>query len=120
MVKVKVNKNSKFGTQVHLEFQVTQHIRDENLMKSFIYYLNCGTFNKNKDVCVFRVTKFVDIINKIIPLFNNNLILGVKGEDFNDFCKVAEMMKNKEHLSPEGLEKIKKIKAGMNTGRKDI
>jgi len=26
-------------------------------------------------------------------------------------------MKNKEHLTPEGLSKIRKIKAGMNQGR---
>ena len=87
-------------------------------MKSFIKYLKCGIVNKNKDVCIFRVTKLDDIINKIIPLFNNNLILGVKGEDFNDFCKVAEMMKKREHLTQEGLDKIKQIKAGMNRGRK--
>ncbi len=28
------------------------------------------------------------------------------------------MIKNKEHLTLEGIEKIKKIKSGMNTGRK--
>ena len=27
------------------------------------------------------------------------------------------MKKEKKHLTQEGLEKIKKIKAGMNTGR---
>jgi len=27
-------------------------------------------------------------------------------------------MQNKEHLTAEGLNKIRKIKAGMNTGRK--
>ena len=32
--------------------------------------------------------------------------------------KVAELMKEKKHLTGEGLEEIKKIKAGMNTGRK--
>ena len=112
------SKSNKLGFVVRLVFSIGQHKRDEALLISFIYYLNCGTVNKNKDICVFRVTKFDDIINKIIPLFNNNLILGVKAEDFNDFCKVAEMMKKKEHLTLEGLEKIKKIKAGMNRGRK--
>ena len=28
------------------------------------------------------------------------------------------MMKQKKHLTAEGLEKIKQIKAGMNSGRK--
>ena len=27
------------------------------------------------------------------------------------------MIKNKEHLTPEGVLKIKQIKSGMNTGR---
>jgi hypothetical protein len=43
----------------------------------------------------------------------------VKALDFNDFCQVAKMMKDRIHLStPEGIEQIKKIVAGMNRGRK--
>ena len=53
-------------------------------MKSFINYLNCGTVNKNRDVSVFRVTKFDDIINKIIPFFKKHPIQGVKALDFAD------------------------------------
>jgi hypothetical protein len=37
--------------------------------------------------------------------------------DYLDWCKVAELMKNKAHLTEEGLSKIRKIKAGMNKGR---
>jgi len=40
--------------------------------------------------------------------------------DFADFCKVAELMKNKAHLTQEGLEEIRQIKAGMNTRREFI
>jgi len=32
------------------------------------------------------------------------------------WCKVGELMKNKAHLTEEGLFKIQKIKAEMNTG----
>jgi hypothetical protein len=42
----------------------------------------------------------------------------VKAQDFKDFCKVADLMKEKKHLTEEGLEQIKLIKAGMNTWRK--
>lgn len=34
------------------------------------------------------------------------------------FCLVANLMKNKAHLTSEGLEEIIKIKNGMNKGRK--
>ena len=53
------------------------------------------------------------------PLFHKYSIFGVKALDFADLCKVAEMMKNKQHLTMEGLDQIKKINDGMNTGRKN-
>jgi hypothetical protein len=44
----------------------------------------------------------------------------VKAKDFvrSDFCKVAELIRQKKHLTAEGLGQIRKIKAGMNRGRK--
>ena len=42
---------------------------------------------------------------------------GVKAEDFNDWYKAAELINKKAHLTEKGLEQIRKIKAGMNTGR---
>ena len=44
-------------------------------------------------------------------------IQGVKCLDYLDWCKVAELMKYKAHLTQEGLDQIRKIKAGMNRGR---
>ena len=37
--------------------------------------------------------------------------------DFNDWCKVAELIESKSHLTEEGLEKIREIKSNMNKGR---
>lgn len=58
----------------------------------------------------YVVVKFSDVIEKIIPFFDKYPILGVKKKDFDDFKLTANIMKNKEHLTLEGLEKIKKIK----------
>jgi hypothetical protein len=41
----------------------------------------------------------------------------VKVEDFNDWCLVAKLMRDRNHLTPEGVNAIVKIKAGMNKGR---
>jgi len=49
------------------------------------------------------VTKFRDIVENIIPLFQQHPIHGVKAKDFADFCQVAEMINKKEHLTKEGL-----------------
>ena len=109
---------TKLGETVKLEFQLTQHIRDENLIKSFISFFQCGTIRQRHDALDFRVYKLSDITDKIIPFFQKYRIRGVKALDFEDWCKVAEMMKVKKHLTAEGLEEIRKIKAGVNRGRK--
>lgn len=44
-------------------------------------------------------------------------IIGIKAKDFEDFCTVVDMMKDKKHISFEGVEQIRIIKSGTNTGR---
>ena len=94
-------------------------MRDERLMTSLIELLQCGKIYKYRNAFDFRVSKFADISEKIIPFFKKYPIRGVKALDFADWCKVAELMKDKKHLTAEGLEEIKQIKAGMNTDRKN-
>lgn len=102
---------------VQLRFQITQQARDEKLMESLIKYLDCGRISKRGDVVDFHVTKLTDITEKIIPFFSKYPVLGVKKENYEDFCKVADVMKEKAHLTEEGLEEIRKIKDGMNSHR---
>ena len=58
---------------------------------------------------------------KVLPIFERYPIQGVsvsvKSLDYLDFVKVLELMKNKEHLTKEGIDKIRKIKTGMNQSR---
>ena len=119
MVKITASQTHSVGFKVQLVFQITQHERDEQLIRILIEYLHCGIILKHSEnAVVLIVTKFRDIVQKIIPLFQQHPIKGVKYEDFKDFCLVAEMMKEKKHLTQEGLEQIRKIKDGMNRGRK--
>lgn len=60
---------------------------------------------------------FTEIEDKIVPFFVKYPIAGIKYLDFQDFCKVANIMKEKGHLTIEGRDAILKIKEGMNTGR---
>nr|3QQY_A Chain A, Ribosomal protein 3/homing endonuclease-like protein fusion [Ophiostoma novo-ulmi subsp. americana] len=116
-----IKSKSKLGVQVQLVFSITQHIKDKNLMNSLITYLGCGYIKeKNKSEFSwldFVVTKFSDINDKIIPVFQENTLIGVKLEDFEDWCKVAKLIEEKKHLTESGLDEIKKIKLNMNKGR---
>jgi len=119
MVKVRKSSAYKTGFQILLAFQLTQHSRDENLMRSLVEYMGCGNIYKDKETFHFRVETFLDNNEKIIPFFNKYFIVGVKAQDFKDWCEVAEMIKAKDHLTASGLpaERVISIKSGMNKGR---
>lgn len=102
---------------VQLEFSISQHSRDELLMKSFIDFFKCGNVHKYNDACYYRIGNISGLTENIVPLFKIYPILGEKSKDFSDFCEILEMIKDKKHLTKEGLDKIKIKKAGMNTGR---
>lgn len=87
-------------------------------MKSIIKYFECGNLLKKRETVHFTITKFTDLTQKIIPFFKKYSVLGVKYKDFADWCQAADLIKNKAHLTAEGLDQIRKIKAGMNKGRK--
>lgn len=72
-------------------------------------------FRENK--VDFQVLKIKDLSEKVIPLFQSISLQGVKHQDFLDFCKAVEIMKAKGHLTKEGLDQIRILKMGMNTGR---
>ena len=108
---------TKIGETVQLVFQLNQHIRDKQLIKNLIKYFDCGNINYEGNVIIYTVTNIDDITQNIIPFFFKYKIQGVKAKDFADWCKAAELINEKKHLTKEGLEKIKQIKAGINTGR---
>lgn len=60
---------NKIGTQVKLKFAMTQHFRDEVLLKSFIDYFGCGKYYcQSQGIGAFWVTKLLEI-EKIIVFF---------------------------------------------------
>lgn len=113
-------KNYKIGYQVYLRFRITQHTRDTKLMELLIQYLGAGRLEKDsrKNVLYLVIGNFLDLTQIIIPFFNKYPILGVKYLDYLDWCKIANLMTLGYHLQKEGLEEIRKIKIGMNKGRK--
>jgi hypothetical protein len=124
MVRTISSSTSSTGHKVELIFQITQHIRDDALIMSLINYFGCGYFvlrmyreRKGGLAGDYLVYKLSDITNIIIPFFDQYPILGVKSLEYNDFKLVSNMLKNKEHLTKEGINKIIKIRSNMNTNR---
>ena len=114
-----ISKNkAKTGYSVELRFSISQHSKD-TLLRSLTNFFKCGKIRimGNKSMVEFRVCSFKDIIEKVIPFFDQYSLYGAKSLDYEDFCKIASMMKSKTHLTVSGLEQIRKIKSNMNRGR---
>lgn len=84
--KVSKSKGSKLGYGVQLIFQLTQHIRDIELMESLVTFFGCGRIvqDLNYSRVNFIVSKFSDIIDKVLPFFNQYPVIGIKNENFKD------------------------------------
>ena len=86
-------------------------------MLMLFYSMYPSYVHDNKEYFEFRVEKFADIYTKIIPFFVKYPIIGKKQLDYQDFCKITNLMKEKAHITTEGFNEIRKIKKGMNTSR---
>lgn len=63
----------------------------------------------------FVVTSISDISNKIIPFFDKYPLKGAKLNDYLAFKKAVSIIKDNSHLTIEGLNEIRAIKASMNS-----
>lgn len=104
MIDIYNSKTNSFGKVVRLVFQVTQHERDEQLMKIIIEYLNCGYIVQNRTWLDYHVMKFNDIIKTIISFYLKYPIQDVKALDLADWPEGGNMIKDKKHLTkkPDG------------------
>lgn len=117
---VRITKGTtKIGYRVILRFRITQHERDIKLMESIMLLLGYGSIYKYPKEPAINITimNFSHFTNKVIAFFNEYPVMGVKLYDYLYGCKIHNLILDGSHLTPEGLNIIRKIKAGMNKGR---
>ena len=103
------------GEQVLAEFTVTQHQRDLPVLHALKAHFGCGVVRVNHgDRYCYRVRGFHHLLQIILPFFEKHKLLTKKRIDFEKFRTVILMMQQKQHLTPEGLEKIRSIQNTMN------
>lgn len=98
-------------------FHIAQHVKDLELMKLFIKFFNCGSVgvrsNTATPICDFYVQDSTLILEKILPHFDTYPLLNLKQEDYICFKECMTIIKLKQHLIQEGLNKIKSLNLEM-------
>ena len=110
----------KMGVQVLPELTIVQHKRDVHVLHAIKRFFCCGAVRTNHgDRMCFRVRKLRNILDHVIPFFDQHPLKTRKRQDFLAFRDVVLAMSRGEHLTDAGLQRITRIAKGMNTGRED-
>lgn len=114
---VGINKNQSMtlGYQVLPELTIVQHQRNVKILYALKDYFQCGVVRQNHgDRMCYRVRGHQNLLETILPFFEQHELKTTKRIDFLKFRQVVLMMDQNIHLSSEGLEQIKKIQQQMN------
>jgi hypothetical protein len=114
-----IGKNPKYkiGYYVNPGFSIALHQRDLELLKKIqIFFGGIGVIRKlKKNMIQFRVFSIKEL-EIIINHFDQYPLISKKRADFLLFKEAFILIKNKEHLTIEGFNKIISIRGSMNKG----
>ena len=108
----------KIPWKISLCFNVSQ--KDKVILALVKRHLGCGTLRSRKDgIWYFEVNNLTAIRENVIPFFNKfGFMSAKKKRDFAKFKNLAEIISKGEHKTPDGIDRILKIRKDMNDGGK--
>jgi hemolysin-activating ACP:hemolysin acyltransferase len=108
--------NHKEGLPVRTRciFNLTQSKEEVELFYEIQKFLGVGIVHKNRNNVTYTVSSVKDIIEVIVPLFDSCFLRGGKLVSYRIFKEVVLMMKDKKHLTLEGLIQIIDLAYFMN------
>lgn len=119
---VSINKRKdKSKLEVQLLFEIELRADDKEILERVketlgcgnIYYLDYERYKKWKPHYKYKVSNLVDISTKIIPFFTKYPLQAKKKYSFMLFCEVCDLMLKKQHLTADGVERIKRLREGL-------
>lgn len=121
-VQIVKSKDTRTGFQVIPEFVVSQHVRSVQVLYALKDYFKTGVIRPESSRLdetgrQYRVRNTKDLLTTVLPFFLNHPLKTAKNVDFLKFRDILLLMEKKEHLTLEGIEKIRKIKEQMNGGK---
>ena len=106
------------GYQVLPEFTVVQHELDVQVLYALKSYFGCGVVRRNHgDRMAYRVRRIEHLREHVVPFFEKHHLKTRKHIEFLKFRKILLLMQRGEHLTAEGLERIRTIAGEMNRGQ---
>ena len=106
----------KNGWQVLPEFRVVQHERDVAILERLQKFFGCGQITTNHGGRKELRIRGVKELAKVVAFFKEHPLRTVKRSSFERFAEVISLMQRGEHLTTEGLARIRELAGRMNRG----
>lgn len=103
------------GWKINLVFSIHLHSKDIDILYLIQKFFGVGNITLQGNSAMFQVTKLGDLVN-ILDHFNLYPLLTQKYADFLLFKKAFDIIKDKKHLTIEGLHDLISIRASLNKG----
>ena len=118
---ISVQHNASCRTRLQLvpEFHVSQNDDRAEVLGLIRERLGCGYIRRNgrKDrALVFVVRRREDLLERVIPFFEQNPIRSAKHREFQAFAAIVRAMAAGEHLSDAGFRELLSRATAMNGG----
>jgi len=109
-------KNGRFYCEPR--FAISLHNRDLSLLKEIQdYFCGAGSIVKHgKDSSQYVITSVKQLSTTILTHFDSYPLITQKYADYCLFKMAVDLIKNKAHLTTEGLEKVVAIRKSLNLG----
>jgi NADH:ubiquinone oxidoreductase subunit K len=116
---IRIINNPKLVKGCQARIQIKMHENDRALIQSiqeFFGWIGYVSKPNNYSMVEFRVSTVKDLVDVIIPHFDNYPLNTKKYLDYLLFKKIVFKLLNKEHNTYEGLQDIVNIRSSLNLG----
>ena len=115
------NATCRLGWQVQHEFSVSQGAPSRVALEVLMQVFGCGTIIENQrhdnhryPLLRFSVKRRRDLVDVVVPFFEDHPLVTSKAADFERFRTVLQMMEEGRHLEESGLRDIAVLTEAMN------
>jgi hypothetical protein len=101
--------------RIGVNFTVVHEISSISVLNELVNYFNCGSVYKLKSAAArFQIQTVNEILEKVVPIFNNIKFNTVKQIQYEIFIKVCELINQKGYKTNKDLREIVDLAWDMN------
>ena len=110
----------RFGWEIRPSFSISQNGDRAEVLQLYLERFGCGSIRPDRSdkTLKYETRCIADLMNHVIPHFEQYPLLSSKREDFKRFAQVCRLMHAGLHLTEEGFGEIVQLASKINRGKR--